>query len=107
MSLSPRQPTNVFHGFPYETVAAGQTAQVLGGNGRAGDYIAGLLVVPSSLSAGAVTLLDGNTSITLFAGGTLSQLIPFPIPLGLISQSGAWKITTGAGVSVIASGDFT
>jgi hypothetical protein len=33
--------------------------------------------------------------------------VPFFIPLGINSTSGAWKITTGANVSCIAVGEFT
>lgn len=93
----------------YETVAASQTAQVLGPTGATGDYISGILVVPNSTSPGNVLLLDGATSITVFAGGasSVSNLVPFFIPLGLISVSGAWKITTGASVSCIGIGTFT
>ena len=96
-------------GREYETVAASQTAQVLGATGAAGDLINGLLVIPASTSPGAVTLLDGATSIPVFVGGasSVSSLIPFFIPLGIKSVSGAWKVTTGAGVSVIGVGDFT
>lgn len=93
----------------YETVAASQTAQVLGATGGAGDYISGLLVIPATTSPGNVLLLDGATSITVFVGGatSVSNLVPFLIPLGLRSVSGAWKVTTGANVSVIGMGDFT
>ncbi len=93
----------------YETVAASQTAQVLGATGATGDYVAGLLVIPATVDAGQVLLLDGATSITVFTGGTgsVSNLVPFFIPLGLYSVSGAWKVTTGAAVSVIGSGNFT
>jgi hypothetical protein len=92
----------------YETVAASVTAQTLGATGAAGDFISHILVIPASLDAGAVALLDGATSITVFAGGTasLSNLVPFVIPLGMISVSGAWKITTGADVSCIGVGNF-
>lgn len=93
----------------YETVAADQTAQVLGATGAIGDYIAGLLIVPALLSPGQVLLLDNATSITVFAGGisSVATLIPFFVPLGIKSVSGAWKVTTGASVSVIAMGNFT
>lgn len=93
----------------YETVAAAQTAQVLGATGGTGDYIAGLLVIPATTSPGNVLLLDGATSITVFTGGasSVSNLVPFFIPLGIKSVSGAWKVTTGANVSVIGVGDFT
>ena len=96
--------------FEYETVAAGQTAQVLGATGAAGDFIAGVLIIPAVVACGVVTLLDNATSIPLFVGGgttPLSDPKPFYVPLGIKSVSGAWKITTGASVSVIAIGDFT
>lgn len=93
----------------YETVAASQTAQVLGATGAAGDFISHVLVVPASTSPGAVTLLDNATSITVFAGGSssVSSLVPFVIPLNMVSVSGAWKLTTGSSVSCIAVGSFT
>lgn len=93
----------------YETVAASQTAQVLGATGATGDFLAGLLVTPATTSPGAVTILDSAISITVFTGGasSVSNLVPFFIPLGIKSVSGAWKVTTGANVSVIGVGDFT
>jgi hypothetical protein len=93
--------------YDYETVAASQTGQVLGPTGAVGDYIEGVLVTPALAAAGVVTLLDGATSIPLFVGDTLDDLKPFYLKLGMRSVSGAWSITTGASVSVIAMGDFT
>lgn len=92
----------------YETVAASQTGQVLGATGATGDYIAGVLVIPASTSPGNVLLLDNATSITIFTGGasSVSNLVPFFIPLGMKSVSGAWKLTTGASVSCIGVGKF-
>jgi hypothetical protein len=96
-------------GTEYETVAASQTAQALGATGATGDYIASILVVPATTSPGNVLLLDNATSITVFTGGatSVSNLVPFVIPLGIKSVSGAWKITTGANVSCIGIGNFT
>lgn len=93
----------------YETVAASQTAQTLGATGAVGDTINGILVIPATTSPGNVLLLDNATSITVFTGGAASvtSLIPFFIPLGIASVSGAWKITTGANVSCIGIGNFT
>ena len=93
----------------YETVAASQTAQALGATGAAGDVISGILVIPATTSPGNVLLLDNATSITVFAGGasSVTSLIPFFIPLGIASVSGAWKITTGSNVSCIGIGNFT
>lgn len=93
----------------YETVASSQAAQVMGGAGAVGDYLAGVLVIPATTTPGAVTILDSATSITVFTGGasSVSNLVPFFIPLGMKSVNGAWKVTTGANVSVIAIGSFT
>ena len=108
MPVSPKLAENVFSAQPYETVAASQTAQVLGTAGSAGDVISHIVVIPATTSPGNVLLLDNATSITLFAGGasSVSNLVPFIIPLGMTSMSGAWKITTGASVSCICVGSF-
>lgn len=93
----------------YETVAASQTAQVLGATGAIGDYLEALIIVPATVNAGQVLLLDNATSITIFVGGTacLNELRPVYVPFKMKSVSGAWKITTGADVSVIGVGNFT
>jgi hypothetical protein len=94
----------------YETVAASQTDQVLGATGATGDLLARLLIVPASTSPGAVSIKDGaGSAITVFTGGAASvtTLTPFSIPLNLYSLAGSWKVTTGAAVSVLASGNFT
>lgn len=97
-------------GAGYETVAASQTDQVLGTTGAVGDRLDSLLVVPASTSPGAVSIKDGSgTGITVFTGGTTSvaDLRPFVVALGINSAGGAWKVTTGASVSVIAAGRFS
>ena len=96
-------------GSEYETVAASQTDQALGATGAAGDLINGILVIPATTAAGAITLKDDTAAIVVFTGGTgsVSNLVPFFIPLGIRSINGAWKVTTGANVSCIAVGDFT
>lgn len=93
----------------YETVAASVTAQRLGAEGAKGDFISHLLVIPATTSPGAISLIDGPTSIVVFAGGasSVSSLVPFVIPLLLKSVSGLFALTTGANVSVIAVGNFT
>jgi hypothetical protein len=92
----------------YETVAAGQTGQVLGGTGAKGDVLSELIIIPATTSPGAVTLIDGATSTTVFTGGGSSvvTLEPLSVWFGCKSASGPWSITTGANVSVIAIGYF-
>lgn len=93
----------------YETVAASQTDQAMGATGGSGDYLAGVLIIPGTTGAGSVSIKDGSgSSITIFTGGgTLADLKPFMVPLGLFSTSGAWKLTTGADVTAIGIGKFT
>lgn len=94
----------------YETVAASQSDQVLGATGAAGDYLAGILIVPGTTSPGAVSIKDGSGSgITIFTGGASSvvSLVSFLVPLGIISANGAWKVTTGTNVTAIGVGNFT
>lgn len=98
-------------GNTYNTIAASQTAQALtgGSGGLTGDYLSHCVVQPASTSPGVVTILDNATTVFSFPGGasSLSNLAPFTIPIGALSVSGAWKITTGASVSVVCMGKFT
>jgi hypothetical protein len=92
----------------YETVAASQTNQALGATGAVGDYLSGVLIVPATTSPGAVIIKDGaNAAITIFTGGatSVSNLVPFFVPLGIVSGNGAWQVTTGANVSAIGVGN--
>lgn len=91
--------------FTYETVAASQTAQALGGTGAQGDYISHLIVTVATAATGTVALLDNATSIPITAANT--PIGVYNVKLGMRSASGAWKITTGAGATVIAVGDFS
>ncbi len=108
MTVSPKVSQAVHTALRYETVAAGQTAQVLGTAGSIGDVIQRVIIIPASVSPGVVTLIDNVTSIALFAGGSnsLTELKPIVVELGLKSASGPWSITTGANVSCIAVGSF-
>jgi hypothetical protein len=93
----------------YETVAASQSDQALGPVGAASDVLARLIIVPATTSPGAVSVKDGGGSaITVFTGGATSvaDLRPIVVEFGARSSSGAWKVTTGTNVSVIAVGRF-
>lgn len=106
--------SGTFPGSVYETVAAGQTDQVLGNAGATGDVLSTVVIVPAAANCGAVSVKDGSGSaITLFVGGgttALTDLRPQVVSFGAfgaVSTSGAWKVTTGTNVSVIATGQFT
>lgn len=96
----------------YELVAAGQTAQVLGpqsatGTFSKGDILDRCIIVPETTGAGTVAIKDGgDTAINIFVSGTLSDLKPHVVVLGIRSVSGAWQVTTGTNVHVICTGRF-
>lgn len=99
-------------GNDYCTVAASQTKQALtgpNGGGVVESIVERVLIVPSSLSPGAVTLYDGAASFVVFAGGasSLLTLTPFWVEIGARAFNGSgWKMTTGANVSAVAVGRF-
>lgn len=98
-------------GSAYETVAASQTGQTLGATGATGDYLSHCVIYPVTTGAGLVTVFDSTSSATnnviTFTSGTLSNLAPIALPVGAISVNGAWKVTTGANVTVTCYGKFT
>lgn len=94
----------------WEYVAASQTDQVCGPVGKQGDILQRLVITPANLNPGNVLIQDGNgTARTVFVGGTnsVNELRPIVVELGIRSAIGAWSITTGADVTVIACGSFT
>jgi len=98
----------------YQAVAASQTATVLqSSTGATGDYLSHCTIYPTSTTPGVVTVFDNtNTaanSAILFPGGasSVSNLVPFTVPVGAVSKNGAWEVTTGANVSVVCYGKFS
>ena len=89
----------------YETVAASQTAQVLGVTGGAGDTLMRLIVTVGTAATSTVSLLDNATSYAIMAANT--PIGVYTIEINAVSVSGAWKITTGAGATVMAVGNFS
>jgi hypothetical protein len=91
----------------YETVAASQTAQALGATGQAGDRVNKLVISVATAATSTVTLLDNATAIVITAANTPIGVYTVDFgEKGIVSVSGAWKITTGAGATVIALGEF-
>jgi len=89
----------------YETVAASQTAQVLGVTGGAGDTLQRLIITVNTAASSTVALLDGATSYAILGANTPIGI--YQIEVGAVSVNGAWKITTGAGATVMAVGNFS
>ena len=93
-------------GSDYETVAASQTAQVLGGVGAKGDFLARLVINTIATATAGVTLIDGATSIVVQTAAS-AQVGPRSVEIGARAKTGPWKVTTGAGATVIAIGQFS
>lgn len=92
----------------YETVAANQTDQVLGATGAAGDYLESLVCVVATAATSQVQIKDGaGSAITVLPNNVGAGVGTVVIRLGVLSSNGAWKVSTGAGVSVVAVGKFT
>jgi hypothetical protein len=96
----------------YNTIAASQTNQVLsatsgGSTGTKGDYLSHCIIQPTTTAAGTVTIYDNSTAIYVFTTGTLASLASIAVPIGAVSVSGAWKVTSGANETVTCVGKFS
>jgi len=95
----------------YETVAISQTNQMLGATGNVADYIEGLICVVATAATSQVQLKDGNgTAFTVLPANVGGGVGTYYVPLGLKcvnATTPGWQVSTQAGVTVIAVGDFT
>lgn len=91
----------------YETVAASQTDQVLGANGGAGDWLDQLVCTVGTAATAQVQIQDGSgTAYTVLPNSPGGGIGVYVIPIRAASVLGAWSVTTGAGVTVFATGRF-
>jgi hypothetical protein len=91
----------------YVPVAAGATDAALGA-GAKGNILSRLVVTVNTAATSAVSIKDGN--------GSAIPVVPANTPIGVYSvEIGAvasaattpgWKVTTAAGVTVLAIGKF-
>lgn len=94
----------------YIAVAAGVTDQKLGAGdaARNGDLLERLVCVVAAPATSNVSIKDGTSgaSISVLPAAVAGMVGTYPIPLSILSNAGHWHITTGAGVTVIATGRF-
>lgn len=92
----------------YETVAASQSDQALGTTGAAGDYLENLIITVGTAATAAVSIKDGGGSaIPILPNSPGGGIGVYVVPVKACSASGAWKVTTGAGSTVVATGHFS
>jgi len=100
-----------WHKGDYETVAASQSDQVLGATGAVGDWLEQIVCVVATAATAAVSIKDGNGSaISVFPNSPGGGIGTYTISIqmrAVNTTTPGWKVTTGAGVSVIGVGSFT
>ena len=93
-------------GHQYEHVAPSVAAQVLGTAGSVGDYLTRLIITVTTAATSTVTITDGGlVAHTITPANT--PIGVYSVLIGARSADGAWKVTTGAGVEVLAVGQFS
>ncbi|MEX3933281.1 hypothetical protein AB4Y32_16010 [Paraburkholderia phymatum] len=92
----------------YQVIPASTTATLKTASGNVADYIENLICVVSTAATAQVQLQDGSGSaFTVFPNSPGGGVGTYVIRVAMKSNSGSWKVTTGAGVSVIATGAFS
>lgn len=93
----------------YEAVAVSQTDQILGATGAAGDRILRIIVSVATSATGTCSIKDGNgAAIPLTAANTPIGVYSIELNMkALATTTPGWKVTTGAGATALAVGDFT
>jgi len=96
-------------GYEYQTVAASATGTVLQVSaGATGDYLESILCVVATAATSQVMIGDGAApAVVILPNNVGAGVGTYPIPLGLTSRTGSWRVTTAAGVSIIATGNFS
>ena len=89
----------------YQAVAASQTDAVIG-RAQAGNLIERLVIQVTTSATSQVQIKDGAGGSNIIAVPNNHPVGGYTIELGVRCRSSGWRITTGAGVAVIAVGDF-
>lgn len=95
----------------YETVAAGQTDQIMGVTGAVGDFLGTLVITVGTPATSNVSIKDGNgSSIPVLPAAVAGGIGVYTVPINaraVNATTPGWKVTTGAGSTVVATGSFT
>lgn len=95
----------------YETVAVSQTDQILGATGSVGDWLQRIIITVATAATAAVSIKDGaGAAISILPNTPGGGVGVYVVELGMKALSPTtpgWKVTTGAGSTVVAVGDFT
>lgn len=93
----------------YIAIAASQTDSALTGTTKAGakhDHLQRVIVTVATAATGTCSIKDGSGSaIPLTAANT--PIGVYIVELDIRSSAGAWSVTTGAGATAVAVGEFS
>lgn len=93
----------------YEAVGASATDQILGPAGAVGNILERLIISVATSATGTVSIKDGNGSaIVITAANTPIGVYTVAIGARCVNATTpGWKVTTGAGATVLGVGRFT
>lgn len=94
----------------YEIVGASATDQILGTTGTKGDLLERLIITVNTALTAAVSIKDGNgASIPIMPNSPGGGIGVYEVNIGaraINATTPGWKVTTGAGSTVLAVGRF-
>lgn len=95
--------------FLAEAVAASQTDQIMGATGAVGDFLHRVIIAVDTSATGTCSIKDGNGSaMPLTAANTPIGVYSVEVNASCVNATTpGWRITTGAGCTVIGVGRFT
>jgi hypothetical protein len=95
----------------YEAVAASQADQIMGPTGAVGDVLERLIITVNTAATAAVSIKDGNgAAVGIMPNSPGGGVGVYVVPIGaraVNATTPGWKITTGAGSTVLAVGRFS
>jgi hypothetical protein len=95
-------------GSQYKAVAASTSGSQLGSTGAIGDYLEGIVCVVATPATSQVQVQDGAGALIIVLPNAVGAGVgTYYVPLGLKATGAGWKVTTAAGVSIVATGKFT
>ncbi len=92
----------------YESFPPNSDHVIVGGNGAKGDLLDHLVINVTTSATGIVMITDGASTVAddLVVSPASTPIGTYWINVGARSRTGAWRVTTRGGASVIAVGSF-
>jgi hypothetical protein len=91
-------------GYDWEFVGANITDELLGAT-VTGSYLEHLMCIVTTPATSHVNIKDGSggTARTILPDSVAGGIGTYILPIGILSKAGGWFVSTGAGVTVLAT----